>query len=226
MPVTRADLEKNALRQSLERSPIGGQMLSEAALEASLQQALAQRPAGPDVWLFGYGSLVWNPFIRFLERRPGTVRGYHRRFCLWSRINRGTPEQPGLALGLEPGGACRGVVFRMDDNVAEDELRILWRREMMLGSYVPRWVRATSRGESLTALTFVINRASSGYAGRLSDAQIVHTLMHASGLYGSSMDYLTRTVAGLNHCGIRDPRLERLRDLALERMAAAPRHPQ
>ncbi|MCK7491255.1 MAG: gamma-glutamylcyclotransferase [Comamonadaceae bacterium] len=123
-------------------------MLSEAALEASLQQALAQRPAGPDVWLFGYGSLVWNPFIRFLERRPGTVRGYHRRFCLWSRINRGTPEQPGLALGLEPGGACRGVVFRMDDDVAEDELRILWRREMMLGSYVPRWVRATSRGDT------------------------------------------------------------------------------
>ena len=226
MPVTRADLEKNALRQTLERSPIGTQLLSDAALEASLQQALAQRPAGPDVWLFGYGSLVWNPFIRFLERRPGTVRGYHRRFCLWSRINRGTPERPGLALGLEPGGACRGVVFRMDGDAAEDELRILWRREMMLGSYVPRWVHATSRGESLTALTFVINRASAGYAGKLGDAQIIDTLMHASGLYGSSMDYLTRTVDGLNHCGIRDPRLERLRDLALERMAAAGRRPQ
>lgn len=221
MPVTRADLEKNALRQTLEHSPIGTQLLSDAALEASLQQALAQRPAGPEVWLFGYGSLVWNPFIRFLERRPGTVRGYHRRLCLWSRINRGTPEQPGLALGLEPGGTCRGVVFRMDGDVAEDELRILWRREMMLGSYVPRWVRATSRGDTLTALTFVINRASSGYAGKLGDAQIVDTLMRARGLYGSSMDYLVHTVDGLNHCGIRDPRLERLRDLALKRMAAA-----
>jgi len=226
MPVTRADLEKNALRHTLERSPIGSQLLSDEALEASLQAALAQRPDGPDVCLFGYGSLVWNPFIRFLERRPGTVRGYHRRFCLWSRINRGTPEQPGLALGLEPGGACRGVVFRLEAAGAADELRILWRREMMLGSYVPRWVRTTSRGEKLTALTFVVNRASSGYAGRLGDAQIVDTLMRARGLYGSSMDYLTQTVEGLRHCGIPDPGLERLRDLALRRLAEAQRQPQ
>lgn len=220
MTVTRSDLETNALRQTLEGSPLAGQMLSEEALEASLQQTLARRPEGPSLWLFGYGSLVWNPFVRFLERRPGTVRGYHRSFCLWSRINRGTPERPGLALGLEPGGACRGSLFRIDAAIAEQELRILWRREMLMGSYHPRWVRARSRSEDLIALTFVINRSAPGYAGKLSETQIVDTMLRAAGLYGSSADYLLRTVEGLNHCGIRDTRLERLRDLVAARLAA------
>jgi cation transport protein ChaC len=219
MTVTRKDLECNAVRHVLAGSPLAGQLLSDEQLEASLQQILARRPPGPGLWLFGYGSLVWNPFVRFLERRPGTVRGYHRSFCLWSRINRGTPEQPGLALGLEPGGACRGSLFRIDGAIAEQELRILWRREMLMGSYHPRWVRARSRGEDLTALTFVINRGGHGYAGKLSEAQIVDTMLRAAGLYGSSADYLMRTVEGLNHCGIRDARLERLRDLVAARMA-------
>lgn len=220
MTVTRNDLEANALRLALADSPLAGQLLSDEALEASLQQTLGRRPPGPDFWLFGYGSLVWNPFVHFLERRPGTVRGYHRRFCLWSRVNRGTPEQPGLALGLEPGGACRGSLFRIDAAIAEPELRILWRREMMMGSYHPRWVRARSRGEDVTALTFVINRGSAGYAGKLSETQIVDTMLRAAGLYGSSADYLLRTVEGLNHCGIRDAHLERLRDLVAARLAA------
>lgn len=219
MTVTRFDLESNALRRRLADSPLAGQLLSDEALEASLQQTLAQRPAGDSLWLFGYGSLVWNPFVSFLERRPGTVRGYHRRFCLWSRINRGTPEQPGLALGLERGGACRGSLFRIDAAVAEAELRMLWRREMLMGSYHPRWLRAVSRGENLIALTFVINRDSPGYAGKLPDAQIVETMLRARGLWGSSAEYLLRTVEGLNHCGIRDPQLERLRDLVAERLA-------
>jgi glutathione-specific gamma-glutamylcyclotransferase len=225
MPVTRSDLEKNVLRRRLEGSSLASHLLTEAELEASLHHTLTQRPAGPDVWLFGYGSLVWNPFIEFRERRPGTIRGWHRSFCLWSRVNRGTPEQPGLALGLEPGGACRGSLFRIDAGMAEAELRILWRREMMLGSYVPRWVKAESYGESLTALTFIVNRGGPAYAGKLSEGAIVDTLVRASGLYGSGIDYLFRTVEGLHHCGIRDSRLDRLRDMALARLDEAERTP-
>jgi cation transport protein ChaC len=219
LPVTRSDLERDALRRSLEGSPIASQLLPEAALEASLHDALAQRPAGADVWVFGYGSLVWNPFVHFLERRAGTVRGYHRSFCLWCRINRGTPEQPGLVLGLEPGGACRGSVFRIEGQLAEQELRILWRREMMLGSYVPRWLKVKCQTETITALTFVVNRDAPTYAGKLSDQAVVGVLARATGHYGSAVDYLLRTVEGLRHCGIRDVRMERLRDMALTHMA-------
>jgi cation transport protein ChaC len=226
MNVTRNDLEANALRLALADSPLAPHLLSDADLEASLQQTLARRPPGPSLWLFGYGSLVWNPLVRFLERQPGTVRGYHRSFCLWSNINRGTPEQPGLALGLEPGGACRGSLFRIEAAIAEPELRILWRREMLMGSYHPRWVRARSQGETLTALTFVINRDGSNYAGKLSEERIVNTMLCAKGLYGSSAEYLLRTVEGLAHCGIRDARLERLRNLVAARLAARERDPQ
>jgi len=223
LPVTRSDLERDALRRTLEGSPVADLLLPEKTLEASLYDALARRPAGPDVWVFGYGSLVWNPFMRFLERRPGTVRGYHRSFCLWCRINRGTLELPGLVLGLERGGACRGSAFRIEGRLAEEELRILWRREMMLGSYVPRWLKVTSQGETVTALTFVVNRAAPTYAGKLPEQEVVDILTRATGHYGSAVDYLLRTVEGLQHCGIRDARLERLRDMALARMAAAPR---
>jgi cation transport protein ChaC len=218
MPVSRADLIEDALRRAIAGSPLAERLLSDEALQASLDAVLARRPPGPELWLFGYGSLVWNPSIEFLERRPGIVRGWHRRFCLWSQVIRGTAERPGLALGLEPGGACRGVVFRLEPAVAREELAILWRREMMFGSYTPRWVRATSRGETHPALTFTINRAAPHYAGRLPDARVVEVLLGARGLYGSGADYLLRTVEGLQHCGIRDAHLERLRALVLARM--------
>jgi len=128
MPVTRADLEQNRARKALARSSLAPELLSDEDLEASLRRTLWRHTPGADLWLFGYGSLVWNPSVRFLERGPAMLHGYHRRFCLWSRINRGTPERPGLALGLDSGGCCRGVVFRIPGAEVEAELRILWRR--------------------------------------------------------------------------------------------------
>lgn len=220
MPVSREDLIEDVLRRAVAGSPLAARLLSEDALQASLEAVLACRPPGAHLWLFGYGSLVWNPSIEFLERRPGAVRGWHRRFCLWSQVIRGTAERPGLALGLEPGGACRGVVFRLDAATAREELGILWRREMMFGSYTPRWVRAASRGETFPALTFTINRAAPHYAGRLPEARVVDILLGARGLFGSGADYLLRTVEGLQHCGIRDAHLERLRELVLARATA------
>jgi len=217
MPVTRADLEQNRARKALARSSLAPELLSDEDLEASLRRTLWRHTPGADLWLFGYGSLVWNPSVRFLERGPAMLHGYHRRFCLWSRINRGTPERPGLALGLDSGGCCRGVVFRIPGTEAEAELRILWRREMLMGSYLPRWVTVRRGGQRLTALTFVINRAASGYAGRLGESEIAATLADAEGLYGTGAEYLLRTVEGLSHCGIPDRRLERLRDLVLAR---------
>jgi cation transport protein ChaC len=220
MPVTRADLEQNRARKALARSPLAPELLSDEALEASLQETLWRHTPGADLWLFGYGSLVWNPSVRYLERWPAKLHGYHRCFCLWSRINRGTPERPGLALGLDAGGCCRGVVFRIPGAEVRTELRVLWRREMLMGSYQPRWVTVRRGDDRLTALTFVINRAASGYTGHLSENEVAATLAGAEGLYGTGADYLLRTVEGLSHCGIPDHRLERLRDLVLERMSS------
>jgi glutathione-specific gamma-glutamylcyclotransferase len=210
----RLDLENNLLRRALEATSLAPHVLSEEALEATLQAALASPHRTPDVWLFAYGSLVWNPVLDFDERVVATVHGYHRSFCLWSRVNRGTPERPGLVLGLDRGGRCPGVAYRIPERLAEGELRLLWRREMLLGSYSPLWVHATRAGKPFRALAFVVNRLRSGYAGRLPPETIVETLRHGQGKLGNGIDYLRQTVDGLAAAGIRDPHLLRLDALA------------
>jgi cation transport protein ChaC len=209
--LTRFGLENNFLREGLEHSSLAPLLLSEAELEQSLQRALASPHAAADVWLFAYGSLVWNPVLSYSARTVATVHGYHRRFCLLSRINRGTPEHPGLVLALDRGGRCAGIAYRIPAREAEIELRLLWRREMLLGSYRPRWLHARlADGDRVHALAFVVDRGGPGYAGRLGDDAIVAMLASAKGRLGTGIDYLLRTRDGLAGEGIRDPHLERL----------------
>ncbi len=203
----REDLLENVLRRTLKQSPLAHELLSEAELEASLREALASPHRLPDVWLFAYGSLVWNPVLEFDERLVATAHGWHRSFCLSSRVNRGTPEKPGLVLGLDRGGRCTGVAYRIPERAAEQELRLLWRREMLLGSYAPRWVLVTHGARTLRALAFVVRRGRSGYAGRLPAETIVERLLHARGRIGTGIDYLRQTIDGLAAIGIRDPNL-------------------
>ncbi len=210
----RLDLESNRVRRALEGTPLAAHLLSEETLDATLQETLASPHRTPDVWLFAYGSLVWNPVLDFDARVVATVRGYHRSFCLWSRINRGTLEQPGLVLGLDRGGCCPGIAYRIPARLAEGELRLLWRREMLLGSYAPRWVHTSQGNRSFRALAFVVNRHRSGYAGRLPPERIVDILRRGNGKFGNGIDYLRQTVDGLTAAGIRDPRLHELDAIA------------
>lgn len=216
----REYLERNQLRQGLENSAIADYLLSEAELEASLQEALASPYRdSEDVWLFAYGSLIWNPVLEYDDRLVVTAHGWHRGFCMWSRVNRGTPERPGLVLALDRGGRCSGIAYRIPGRIAVEELRLLWRREMLLGSYIPRWVHTTQRGRSLRALAFVVNRDRPGYAGRLPPDRVADILCNAHGKLGSGLDYLHMTVDGLATHGIRDPNLLRIADLVRERTA-------
>jgi len=162
---------------------------------------------------------VWNPLFHFEEKRVVTTHGYHRSFCLWSRINRGTLDRPGLVLGLDRGGRCRGVAYRIAQEHAENELRLVWRREMMTGAYVPRWVNVTDGETTFRAVTFTINRASPSYAGRLPPETIIDRLTTCHGRMGPGMDYLVRTAEALRACGIVDRHLQRLCDLAHAKVA-------
>lgn len=198
--------------------------LSAEALDHSLDAVLAGRDARDPLWIFGYGSLMWNPGLAFVAKRVGTIYGFHRNFCLWSRINRGTPERPGLVLTLERGGSCRGLAFRLSGRTSREELRELWRREMSLGSYHPRWLDCHAGGERVQVLTFIVNRASSGYAGKLPLEVMVHAFATARGRYGSSAEYLFQTQAALESHGILDVRVKRLADRVRSHLARpAPR---
>ena len=211
MSLTRADLENDLLRQMFRKANPGVRVLSDAEQEASLREVMDQHPGGADVWLFGYGSLVWNPILHFEERCVARLHGWHRSFCLWSHVNRGSLQKPGLVLGLDSGGSCRGVAYRIAGRHAEDELRLLWRREMVLGAYSPRWTKIDTGKNSPRAIAFFINREHPNYAGKLQMETVIKTLVSARGQLGTPAEYLLETVRGLIEHGVRDPYLIELR---------------
>lgn len=186
------------------------------SIEATLTEAPADVRTGADAWIFGYGSLMWNPALETEERRIATIFGYHRRFCLRTPLGRGTPDQPGLVLGLDRGGSCKGVAYRIAHSKIREEFAVLWRREMVSDGYIPRWVSLGSDRGPLNALTFVINRDCPRYAGPLSDQETAQTIAKATGDLGSNTEYLLSTVAHLEALGIPDRRLHTLRACLLD----------
>lgn len=195
--------------------------LTDEQLAASLAATLKHKPPASGWWVFAYGSLLWNPLFPFEEARPATLSGRHRRFCLWSVASRGTGDQPGLVLGLDRGGSCHGVVYRLPVHSAKDELMLLWRREMVLGAYQPLWVRVRCGHSPLVALAFVVDRAHRQYTGKLTLGEQANVLSSAAGAFGSSADYLERTRVALITHGIVDPYLERLAALVARRRPSA-----
>jgi cation transport protein ChaC len=195
--------------------------LSEDQLQESMRQTLGHLPPSSDVWIFAYGSLIWNPIFRFVEQRVGTIHGWHRRFRLWVPRGRGTPDNPGLVLGLDKGGSCRGIVYRIAGTDVPSELLLVWRREMLVGSYIPRWVRVFDGTQKLEAIAFVINRHHRAYAGDISLETTVNSIATATGELGSCAEYLMQTLNGLMSVGIQDKQLLRLCDRVLAQQNAS-----
>ncbi|MBE7941724.1 MULTISPECIES: gamma-glutamylcyclotransferase [Ramlibacter] len=163
-----------------------------------------------DLWVFGYGSLIWRPDFDFAERRPARVHGWHRALKMWSRINRGTPERPGLVFGLLTGGCCQGMVFRIPQAQGREVLARLWEREMITAVYDPRWLRCDTQQGPVRALAFTLSRKSPNHTGVLSEEEYRRIFSEASGRYGTTWDYARLTLEELRRHNIRDRGLERL----------------
>lgn len=193
---------------------------SDAEIDVSLDAALASHLPGQDAWVFGYGSLMWNPAFRFAERRMGTIRGWHRRFCLTQTRGRGSPDCPGLTLALDRGGVCRGIAFRIEAACLRDELLLVWRREMLSGAYLARWVDVATGDGPVRAVTFVVNGTHSRYAGKLSEAETAERILRAGGELGTCLDYFERTVRLLTTLQVQDRALDRIeREIERSKMA-------
>ncbi|WP_445322856.1 gamma-glutamylcyclotransferase [Ramlibacter sp. AN1015] len=185
-----------------------------------LERALREWGGHRDLWLFGYGSLIWRPDFDFAERRPARVHGWHRALKMWSRINRGTPERPGLVFGLLSGGSCQGMAFRISQSSVRDVLTRLWAREMVTAVYDPRWLGCHTTQGTVEALAFTLSRRSPNHTGVLSEDEYRQIFCSACGIYGSTLDYAARTYEELRRMNIRDRHLERLLRLARSDEAA------
>lgn len=177
-----------------------------------LRQQWHGRP-GPR-WVFGYASLLWRPEFEAAEHRPALLHGWHRTLRMRSRVNRGTPQQPGLVFALLPGGSCRGMVFRLRDESAEAELDRLWAREQPTGVYDARLLPCRTPQGTVVALAFTLAPRSEACVPRLADEEMLHVLRHAQGRYGTTLAYLAETAAALRERGVRDREIERLVALA------------
>lgn len=211
LTLTRESILDGSLHASA-RALLGPQVkfMTDAERSSQVGDMLERAPQPQRIWVFGYGSLIWNPAFRFAERRTARLFGFHRQFCLWARAGRGSPERPGLMLGLERGGSCHGVAYRIARAEVESELDVVWRREMLTRVYHPVWAAVRTPGGIEHAIAFVANRGHERYVRGLDDAQIAGLLASGAGPLGSCCEYLFDTVAHLRELGIRDRRLEAL----------------
>ena len=209
--ITRESLQDGSLLAAFRSRVLPNvQLRSDAELEASLDEMLSAQDPAADAWVFGYGSLMWNPAFRYAEQRTGTLHGWHRRFCFWLRMGRGSLDNPGLMLALDRGGTCRGLAFRIPAADVRHEMLLVWRREMFGFTYLARWVTVRTEAGPVRAVTFVANRKSDRYAGRLGDIEIIERIATARGELGTCVSYLRQTVGRLHALGLRDAGLERL----------------
>jgi cation transport protein ChaC len=166
-----------------------------------------------DFWVFGYGSLIWRPGFAFVERVPAKLVGLHRALCVYSFVHRGTPENPGLVLGLDRGGACRGIAYRVAGARRDETLAYLRAREQATNVYLETQRSVVLHGKPerrVRALAFCVDRGHAQYAGRLSLDQQLHLVRHGRGRSGPNPEYVVSTVEALEVIGCHDRNLHLL----------------
>jgi cation transport protein ChaC len=166
-----------------------------------------------DFWVFGYGSLMWRPGFDYIEAVPARLSGAHRALCVYSWVHRGTRERPGLVLGLDRGGACRGVAFRVSERERRPVMAYLASREQVTDVYREAWRPVSLIGRNdleVTALAYLVDRNHRQYAGRLPTQRLLELVRSGEGQSGKNAEYVLNTVRHLRGLGIRDAILERL----------------
>lgn len=180
-------------------------LLTPEQRSASLTCTLSRRPVNSPVWVFGYGSLMWNPVFESEEVRPATLRGWHRAFCLRLTAGRGTLHQPGRMLALQEGGQTTGLAFRLPEDKLCEELELLWKREMITGCYLPTWCDLTlDDGSVVTALVFVMNPQHPLFEADTHHQVIAPLIASASGPLGTNAQYLFALDNELKNHGMED----------------------
>ena len=216
MALTREDVLNDRIRQRLQAEAENGvdhQLLTDEEFETSRANVLAQLADHDEMWIFGYGSLIWSPTFDFVEQAVAQLPAHARRFCLWASSGRGTPEQPGLWLALDDARSdelCTGVAFRIDNSVRDQELLMLWRREMVSGAYRPELIPVRIDGVMKPCICLLANKSHSRYTGPLEEEVIVSSIALAQGHLGSCREYLYKLVDGLNKLGVTDQDLNKL----------------
>lgn len=199
-------------------TPTGRTPATDSDHERLASEAMDGRDTG-NLWVFGYGSLIWNPGFDFVVRKTGVANGWHRAFRLgYDKWFRGSVERPGLMLVLGPGGSCSGVLFKLPPDSAHANMKRLMQREIRLipNAFGPRWIKVVTGDGPMDVLTFAMDRSSPLYVKGLAESEVVRIIATAAGSLGSMAEYLRSTVEQLEEHGLHDAKLWKLQDRVAE----------
>ncbi|MDR7145033.1 gamma-glutamylcyclotransferase [Rhizobium sp. BE258] len=203
------------------RSIPGVVALTDEELEDSLGRSLVAASSEDGIWIFAYGSLIWNPAFEYEVRVAAYADGWHRSFCLSAPFGRGTPESPTLFLALNQGGRAEGVAYKLPKGREREELLLVWRREMFTSGYQAEWIRVVTPTETLRALAFVANPLSPSFVGELSAEAVAERLFRARGPLGTALEYLFDTIRHLEQINLNDEHLGEVKK-HVDRISARP----
>jgi cation transport protein ChaC len=211
MPLNRDSLANDSFKQQmLDEAPGEMDLMDPEKFEASRQAILAEAERTGELWVFAYGSLIWNPIIDVAEMRPARLNGHSRRFCVWAPIGRGSPECMGLWLALDEGGVCDGMALRIEREKWESETLMLWRREMISAVYRPAWLTLEMEDGPRPSCVFLANPDHGRYAHEIERDAKVKAIAHAEGSLGTCREYLDNLAEGLARAEMSDPYIEGL----------------
>ena len=212
--MNRESLLNGDIQKLAESRPGPHKLMPNDVRQKMVRDIIAGAPDKSEFRVFAYGSLIWNPAIEIESTYPCRIDGYHRSFCFWTMLGRGSQELPGLMMGLESGGHCDGVAYSIAQDKLDTELDILFRREMMSYAYKPIWVRAKYRDDTTAVgdevLTFIVDTENGRYCTERDDATVVKTLATAEGPLGRNCDYLYQLVEHLEALGYEDQEMSNL----------------
>lgn len=207
--VTRQAINSGAYLEHFESLP---NLWSSERIQSSLAETMAARPDGvKDTAIFAYGSLMWNPMVEFEKRQVATLHGWHRSFCLRMVAGRASLNSPGRMLALQRGGRTHGVALRLPEAALEEELRLIWVREMVLGSYQPTWASVTlDDGTETQAIAFVADESREQFEADSCVETVAPLISAASGKFGSNAEYLLKLHEALGECMLEDHYIDEL----------------
>jgi cation transport protein ChaC len=201
-PFTRESLSSGEFLDGLDIP--NGLLCSRETIEQSLAETLGSRPPG-ELWVFAYGSLMWNPLLNFEDRQVAQLCGWHRSFCLEMVAGRGSLESPGRMLAIEPGGLTAGVALKLEEDQFAEELRVLWTREMLTGAYKPLWTTVLlADGRNVPAITFAADERRVQYKPDSRVTTIAPLIAKAEGAFGTNRDYVSSLAQSLKDARISD----------------------
>ena len=209
--MNRKNIKEDKIRILAKEHGFAEMLLDDKTLLESRQSLVPDnRNPNKDIWVFGYGSLIWNPIVEISEKRIAKAYGYHRKFCLKTEIGRGNKHEPGLVLGLNNGGSTSGIALKINNKLASSELDLIWRREMITGAYKPKNIIGYTNKGKIQMIAFVINKKHDNYLCSITEAETAKMIYKAHGFLGSCREYLDKTCESLNELEINDTYLKRL----------------